>query len=89
MVSWYNCSELKYLGDIMNTFMLVIEFFVAAALIGAVLLHAAKGEGLGGIGGRARVFNSQKGLEAGLNKLTAILGAAFLGLAIILSFVLV
>ena len=32
-------------------------------LVIGVLLHSAKGEGLGGIGGSAHVFSSQKGLK--------------------------
>ena len=32
--------------------------------------HSAKGEGLGAIGGQAKIFGSQKGVEAGLNRLT-------------------
>ena len=62
----------------MKTFLLIIEFVSAIALIIAVLLHSAKGEGLGGIGGQARVFNTQKGMEDGLNKVTSILAGVFL-----------
>ncbi|MDC0036755.1 preprotein translocase subunit SecG [bacterium] len=62
----------------MKTLLLTIEFISALALIVAVLLHSAKGEGLAGIGGQARMFNSQKGLEAGLNRVTSILAAIFL-----------
>ena len=62
----------------MKTLLLTIEFISALALIVAVLLHSAKGEGLAGIGGQARMFNSQKGLEAGLNRITSILAAIFL-----------
>ena len=62
----------------MKTLLLTIEFISALALIVAVLLHSAKGEGLAGIGGQARMFNSQKGLEDGLNRVTSILAAIFL-----------
>ena len=62
----------------MKTFLLSIEFVTAVLLIIAILLHSAKGEGLAGIGGQARVFNSQKGLEDGLNRVTSILAAVFL-----------
>jgi len=70
----------------MKTVFLIIEFITSIALVVAVLLHSAKGEGLGGIGGQARLFGTQKGLEAGLNRLTAILGGVFLLVALILSF---
>ena len=69
----------------MKITLLIIEFITAITLIIAVLLHSAKGEGLGGIGGQARIFNTQKGLEAGLNKATGILAAIFLICAILLS----
>lgn len=61
----------------MQTLLLVAEFLVSLALIVAILLHSAKGEGLGAIGGHARMFNSHKDLEAGLNKITAGLAIAF------------
>ncbi|MFC1752630.1 preprotein translocase subunit SecG [Thermoproteota archaeon] len=68
----------------MKIFLLIIEFFTSIVLIIAVLLHAAKGEGLGGIGGRAKLFSSQKGLESGLNKITGVLAFVFLLVATIL-----
>ncbi|NBV42424.1 preprotein translocase subunit SecG [bacterium] len=55
------------------------------SLVVAVLLHSAKGEGLGGIGGSARLFSSQKGLEAGLNRVTAVLAGVFMVSALLLS----
>jgi preprotein translocase subunit SecG len=71
----------------MKILLLSVEFIIALLLIGAVLLHSAKGEGLGGIGGGARLFSSQKGLEAGLNKITTVLAVLFLSLAFILGLV--
>lgn len=61
----------------MQTLLLVAEFFVSLALIVAILLHSAKGEGIGAIGGHARMFNSHKDLEMGLNKVTGGLAATF------------
>lgn len=69
----------------MKILLLIIEFFVSIGLIAAVLLHSAKGEGLGGIGGSARLFGSQKGMEAGLNRITTILAGLFLFIAFVLS----
>jgi preprotein translocase subunit SecG len=69
----------------MKILLLVIEFITSIALILAILLHTAKGEGLGAIGGQARLFGSQKDLEAGLNKVTTILAVVFIISAIILS----
>lgn len=68
----------------MKIFLVACQFLVALGLVAAVLLHAAKGEGLGSIGGTARLFGSQKGLEAGLDKITAGLATAFLILSAIL-----
>ncbi|MFT5171681.1 MAG: preprotein translocase subunit SecG [Candidatus Marinamargulisbacteria bacterium] len=68
----------------MKTFLLIVEFMTSAALIVAILLHSAKGEGLGGIGGQARVFGTQKGLESGLDKITATLAITFMLVACIL-----
>jgi len=62
----------------MKILLLTIVFVSAISLVIAVLLHSAKGEGLAGIGGQSRMFNSQKGLEDGLNKMTTILAIIFL-----------
>lgn len=50
-----------------------------------VLLHSAKGEGFGAIGGQARLFSSQRGLESGLNIATAIVGGIFMVTTLLLS----
>lgn len=51
----------------LQIFQIVFSLF----LVVFVMLHSAKGEGLGAIGGGGKVFGSQKGVEAGLNQLTA------------------
>lgn len=61
----------------MKIFLVTIEFISALLLIIAVLLHSAKGEGLGAIGGSAKIFTTQQGLESGLDKLTTILSIVF------------
>jgi preprotein translocase subunit SecG len=68
----------------MKGFLLFIQLISAILLIAAVLLHSAKGEGLGGIGGQAKLFGTQKGLEEGLDKITF----ACAGIFILVSFVL-
>jgi preprotein translocase subunit SecG len=68
----------------MRGFLLFIQLISAILLIAAVLLHSAKGEGLGGIGGQAKLFGTQKGLEEGLDKITF----ACAGIFILVSFVL-
>jgi preprotein translocase subunit SecG len=67
--------------------LLFFQFVSAVGLIVTVLLHAAKGEGLGSIGGQAHVFGAQKGLEEGLNKVTTFLVVMFLILSAIIGIV--
>jgi preprotein translocase subunit SecG len=69
----------------MKIFLLGLQIVFAVAAVVLVLLHAAKGEGMGGIGGQARIFGSQKGLEEGLDKITAICAALFILVSIVLS----
>lgn len=70
----------------MQTFFLVIELISALVVVVTVLLHSAKGEGLAGFGGQAKLFNSQKGLEAGLTKVTVIATAIFMSACLINAF---
>lgn len=71
----------------MKTFLIFIQFLSGLGLIAAVLLHSAKGEGLGGIGGSAHIFGSQKGLEQGLDRLTTILAVTFMAASAIVMFI--
>ena len=61
------------------------QFSLSVALVIAILLHSAKGEGLAGIGGSAQLFGSQKGVEAGLNRVTGTIGALWFAVAIALA----
>ena len=71
----------------MKTLLLIIELFSGILLIAAILLHSPKGDGLGSIGGAAKVYsNGPKNLESGLNRFTAIVAAVFLITATILGF---
>ncbi|MFA6432063.1 MAG: preprotein translocase subunit SecG [Candidatus Margulisiibacteriota bacterium] len=54
----------------MKALLLIIQLVSAVLVIFAVLLHTAKGVGLGGIGGSAQLFGSPKGMEEGLDRLT-------------------
>ncbi len=61
----------------------IIQAITGVLLVGLVLIHSPKGDGIGGIGGAAQIFSSQRGAEAGLNKLTAwVVGIFFLVSAI-------
>ena len=68
----------------MKTFLLAIDFIAAFSLIITILMHSPKGEGLGGIGGQAKIYNAQRGMEAGLNKITGILAVVFISVSLIL-----
>ena len=69
----------------MRGMLLLFQFISAVALVIAVMLHAAKGEGLGGIGGAARVFGSPKGMEKGLDQITWGCAIAFMAISIALA----
>lgn len=69
----------------MKGILLIIQLISAIALIIFVLLHTAKGEGLGGIGGSARMFGTPKGLEKGLDHITWGCAIAFFVVSILLA----
>ena len=69
----------------MKIFLFIIQIITALGLIASVLLHTAKGEGLGGIGGAAHLFGSPKGMEQGLDRITWGLAIAFLLVSILLA----
>jgi preprotein translocase subunit SecG len=68
----------------MKILLMIIQFLSAALLIGAILLHTAKGEGLGGIGGSAKLFGTPKGLEEGLDRVTWTLAIVFMAVSLFL-----
>ncbi|MBU0686638.1 MAG: preprotein translocase subunit SecG [Candidatus Margulisbacteria bacterium] len=71
----------------MRGFLLILQLISAVTLVVLILLHTAKGEGLGGIGGSAKLFGSQKGLEEGLDKLTTGFAILFVLISIVLSLI--
>lgn len=50
--------------------LLVLTTFLAITIIVLVLLHSPKGEGMGGIGGTATLFQGKRGAEAGIDRIT-------------------
>lgn len=66
-------------------FLTWFELFLSLALVVAVLVHPAKGMGLGSMGGSAQLFGSQKGAETGLNRLTGTIIVLWMGTALLLS----
>lgn len=69
----------------MKFFLFIAQIICAVLLVVAVLLHSAKGEGLGGIGGSARLFGTPKGMEEGLDKITWSLAIAFMAISLLLA----
>lgn len=68
-----------------KVFLTISQVFLSIALVAAILLHSAKGEGLAGIGGQAHLFGSQKGVEAGLNRITTVIAVLWVLVAILLA----
>ena len=67
----------------------VSQILFGIILIGLVLLHSPKGDGMAMLGGAAQLFSSQKGAEKNLNKLTTIIAVLFVLVSFILGFKLV
>ncbi|HEY9793743.1 MAG TPA: preprotein translocase subunit SecG [Candidatus Obscuribacterales bacterium] len=66
---------------------LVLEAVLSVIMVGLILLHAPKGEGMGGIGGSATVFGSVKrGAEAGLDRITWGFSILFMVISALLGF---
>ncbi len=65
------------------TILLVLQALVGLVLIGLVLIHSPKGDGIGSIGSAAQLFSSQRGAEAGLNKITAWVVGFFFAFSIV------
>lgn len=72
------------------TFILqVTQIFSGILLVGLILLHSPKGDGMAMLGGAAQLFSSQKGAEKNLTKLTMIIAIIFVVVSFILGFKLV
>ncbi|MFQ6015719.1 MAG: preprotein translocase subunit SecG [Anaerolineae bacterium] len=63
----------------MATYLHIVQIIISVALIGAILLQAREGGGLGGIfGGDSTVYKSRRGVEKTLFQLTIGLVVIFL-----------
>jgi preprotein translocase subunit SecG len=71
----------------MKELLLFVQILSAVSLVLFVMLHTAKGEGMGGIGGAAKLFGTPKGLEEGLDKVTAGSAAIFMTVSLILGII--
>lgn len=61
----------------METAVLVVHLVLAFLVIGVVLLQGPKGEGLGAIGGSARMFHGPRPRETLFTRVTAALAVLF------------
>lgn len=61
----------------MGTAALIIHFIVAFMVIGVVLLQGPKGEGLGAIGGSARLFHGPRPRETMFTRITSVSAVLF------------
>src|ERR687893_3048378 len=68
----------------MFTFLLIVQTVIAAALVGVILMQRSEGGGLG-VGGSSSGFMTARGAADFLTRSTSILGAAFIGLSILLA----
>lgn len=61
----------------MGTAVLTIHFILAFLVIGVILLQGPKGEGLGAIGGSARLFHGPRPRETLFTRITAVVSVLF------------
>ena len=67
----------------------IAQIFLGVILIGLVLIHSPKGDGMAMLGGAAQLFSSQKGAEKNLTKLTTIIAVCFLVVSFLIGFKIV
>jgi preprotein translocase subunit SecG len=66
--------------------LIIIQALLGLFMVVLILLHAPKGEGMGGLGGSATLFSGKRGAEAGLDRLTWIIVGLFLVICVLLGF---
>ncbi|MDX2085245.1 MAG: preprotein translocase subunit SecG [Candidatus Melainabacteria bacterium] len=74
--------------ELLRMLLLAVQMMSALLLIVLVLLHSPKGDGIGGIGGAAQLFASQKGAESTLNQITTYTAGVFYVVSFILGYYL-
>jgi preprotein translocase subunit SecG len=65
----------------------IVHFVLAVAVIGIILLQGPKGEGLGAIGGSARMFHGPRPRETLMTRITVTVSVLFVFTATYLAFV--
>jgi preprotein translocase subunit SecG len=68
----------------MFTFLLIVQTIIAASLVAVILMQRSEGGGLG-VGGSSSGFMTARGAADFLTRSTAVLGAAFVVLSIVLA----
>ncbi|MGH2627853.1 MAG: preprotein translocase subunit SecG [Anaerolineales bacterium] len=71
----------------MEQAIVIAHFVLAVAVIGVILLQGPKGEGLGAIGGSARMFHGPRPRETLMTRITLTLSVLFVFTATYLAFV--
>jgi preprotein translocase subunit SecG len=66
--------------------LIVIQALLGIFMVVLILLHAPKGEGMGGIGNTAMLFSGKRGAEAGLDRLTWTVVGIFIFICAVLGF---
>lgn len=72
--------------DVLAVILKVVQIASALVTMLLVLLHSPKGEGIGGLGGTANLFTTQRGAESTLNKITAYAVGTFIVASFILGY---
>ena len=68
----------------MFTFLLILQTIIAASLVGVILMQRSEGGGLG-VGGSSAGFMTARGAADFLTRATAVLGALFIILSVVLA----
>jgi preprotein translocase subunit SecG len=68
----------------MFSFLLIVQFLIAVALVGVILMQRSEGGGLG-VGGSSSGFMTARGAADFLTRSTSILGGAFIVLSIVMA----
>lgn len=76
------CLEVEGLNDTL----VIVHIIVSLSLVGIILLQGPKGEGLGAIGGSARMFHGPRPRESLMTRVTAAASILFVLTGGILSF---
>lgn len=70
----------------MNEIVVIVHIVISLALVGIILLQGPKGEGLGAIGGSARLFHGPRPRETLMLRVTATVAVLFVLTGGILTF---